>query len=338
MVMMMKLKYVDVLSGGRKRFRKRYPKAVAHLFEDEFFQVPMKAREGVALVIERETLLAEFDKIVAKAKRKAAGAGQLSPLEHWRESVAEAEAMLAAIKGMPDDGDEGDDRREVLADDLRLRGADPVLVAAVLDPNNDHEERDEPPVTMLDAKKMYFTERVEGEKGRNKRDQLERVCVRVEKALGPLSKLPLVDLKREHARKLRDFLLKETKADGSLLAAGSLRRERNTLVSMVTLAIEEFDLEGKASNPFKGMDLTRKDAPPETEGSKRESLPDDVIKAMRVRVRDNIKEPSLGLIWRLLEGTGCRVPTRPGSSDPDRSLGGCRFVPADRAAGDPHIL
>ena len=36
------------------------------------------------------------------------------------------------------------------------------------------------------------------------------------------------------------------------------------------------------------MDLTRKDAPPETEGSKRESLPDDVIKAMRMRVRDNM--------------------------------------------------
>jgi len=160
---------------------------------------------------------------------------------------------------------------------------------------------------MLDAKKMYFTERVEGEKGRNKKDQLERVCGRVEKALGPLSKLPLVDLKRAHARKLRDFLLKETKVDGSLLSAGTLRRERNMLVAMVNLAIKEFDLKRNADNPFEDMDLTRKGAAPETEGTKRESLPADVIKAMRVRLKDKVKEPALALIWRLLEGTGCRV-------------------------------
>ena len=29
MVMVMKLKHVDELSGGRKRFRRRYPKAVS---------------------------------------------------------------------------------------------------------------------------------------------------------------------------------------------------------------------------------------------------------------------------------------------------------------------
>lgn len=129
----------------------------------------------------------------------------------------------------------------------------------------------------------------------------------MEKALGPLGKLSLVDLKREHARRLRDFLLKETKADGKPLAAGSLQRERNMLVAMVNLAIVEFDLEGKAANPFKTMDLTRKDAPVETEGSKREPLPEEVIKAMRVRVRDHVNEPALVLIWQLIQGTGCRV-------------------------------
>ncbi|MGX0975211.1 integrase [Roseovarius sp. MBR-51] len=298
MVMMMKLKYVDELPGGRKRFRKRWPHAVFQVLGEKYFQVPMKAREGAALVAEQESLLAEYEKIVAKAKRKAAGRGQLSPLEHWREATAEAKAMVAAIKGSLEE----DERREILADDLHQRGADPILVKAVMQP-----EAEEPPVTMLDAKKMYFAERVEGEKGRYKRDQLERVCSRVEKALGPLSKLPLVDLKQEHKRKLRDSLLAETKADGSPLSTSSLEREHKTLVAMVSLAITEFDLEGKASNPFKGMDLTRRDAPPVPDGSVRESLPDDVIRAMRARVRDNAKEPALALIWRLLEGTGCRV-------------------------------
>ncbi|MCG6558128.1 hypothetical protein MB818_07950 [Ruegeria sp. 1NDH52C] len=78
MVVMMKLKYVDELSGGRKRFRRRFPKAVAGVLGEEFFQVPIKAREGVALVKEQETLLAEYEKIVAKAKRKGAGQGTLT--------------------------------------------------------------------------------------------------------------------------------------------------------------------------------------------------------------------------------------------------------------------
>ena len=45
MVVMMKLKNVGDLSGGRKRFRRRNPKA-AELLSESFFQVPMKAAKG----------------------------------------------------------------------------------------------------------------------------------------------------------------------------------------------------------------------------------------------------------------------------------------------------
>ncbi len=112
MVVMLKLKYVDDLSGGRKRFRRRFKKAVAEVLGQEFLQVPMKAREGAALVTEQEALIAEYEKIAAKAMRKAAGQGTLSPLEHWREAVAEVTAMRDAIVGDLSD----DDRQEVLAD------------------------------------------------------------------------------------------------------------------------------------------------------------------------------------------------------------------------------
>ncbi|TMV09695.1 site-specific integrase [Ruegeria sediminis] len=298
MVMTMKLKHVDELSGGRKRFRRRFPKVVAEVVGEEFFQVPMKAREGAALVSEQETLLAEFEKIVKKAKRKAAGQGKLSPLEHWREAVEEAEAMKAEITGSLDD----DERQEVLAEDLHRRGADPILIKAVMQP-----EAEEPPVTMQDAKEMYRKERVEGARGRYKRNQLERVCERVERALGPLQKLPLVDLKRVHARRLRDSLRKEKKKDGSPLSPASLERELNTLVAMVNLAIVEFDLQGKAHNPFVGLEVADPDGPPETESNKRDPLPKDILLAMRRRLRDKARKPALRLIWRLLEGTGCRL-------------------------------
>ena len=84
MVLTMKLQHVDELSGGRKRFRRRYPKAVAEALGEDFVQVPMQAREGAALVAEQEKLVREFDKIVAKAKGEAP---EVTPWDHWRETL-----------------------------------------------------------------------------------------------------------------------------------------------------------------------------------------------------------------------------------------------------------
>lgn len=78
--------------------------------------------------------------------------------------------------------------------------------------------------------------------------------------------------------------------DGTPLAAGSLAGEQTMLVTMVNLAIVEFDLEGQASNPFKTMDLTGKDAPVEAEGTKGEPLFEEAITAKRSRLRDHVKE------------------------------------------------
>ena len=119
----------------------------------------MKAREGAALVAEQESLLAECDNLVAKARRKATGPGQLSPLEHRREATAEAEAMIAAIKGGLDD----DDRRDVLAEDLHRRGADPVLVKAVTQP-----EAEAPPARRWSAGQRW--KMLPGQNGRTRRN------------------------------------------------------------------------------------------------------------------------------------------------------------------------
>lgn len=296
MVMMMKLKYVDNLPNGRKRFRLRYPKVVGEALGARYFQVPMKAREGAALVVEQERLLAEYNKVVAFHE---GAAGVISPREHWLYAQKEADTMLSAIKGSLSE----DDKREVLADDLHRRGSDPMLVKAVSAPQSD-----EPSVTMLDAKEMYIKERMDGAKGRNQKNRLDRVCRRIEAALGPLHKLALVDLKRIHGRKLRDHMMQapaQGKA-GKLVSAETVRREMNIVRAMVTLAIEEFDLEGVAKNPFVGLTKTNGTEAKATDGDKRDPLPAEVLLAMRVRMSEKTQVPALGLIWRLLEGTGCR--------------------------------
>jgi integrase len=299
MVVMMKLKYVDDLSGGRKRFRRRFPKAVSAVLGEEFFQVPMKAREGAALVVEQEALLAEYEKMVTKAKRQAAGQGSLSPLEHWREAVSEVTAMKEAIVGDLTE----DDRREVLADDLHRRGADPVLVKAAIAP-----DAKEPPVSLQDAKHMYEQERLGANPGRNQRNRLERVCRRVEEALGPLGKVALVDLRDAHGRKLRDYMqsVPANGKGGKLLAPLTIRRELDMVSTMVNLAIKSFDLEKKAKNPFEGISLATPNTAPQTEWELRDPLPEPILKGMRERMTGKLRSPELGLIWRILEGTGCR--------------------------------
>ncbi len=296
MVMTMKLQHVDELSGGRKRFRRRYPKAVAKALGEVVFQVSMQAREGAALVVEQEKLVREFEKLVAKAQGEAP---EVSPRDHWQETLAEAEAMIAAIKGTLSE----DERREVLAGDLHSRGADPVLIKAVIAPQSE-----EPPVTMLDAKKMYREERMAGATGRNQANRLERVCRRIEKALGPLDRLSLVDLKREHGRKLRDHMLSvpANGKGGKLLAPSSVRRGVDMVSAMTKLAITEFDLTGQVVNPFEGLRVDVPSAAPETEWERRDPLPEDVLRAMNDRLRVKLKSPELGLIWRILAGTGCR--------------------------------
>ncbi|HBB83902.1 MAG TPA: hypothetical protein DC031_11640, partial [Sulfitobacter sp.] len=146
MVVKMNLKHVDELSGGRKRFRRRYPKSLVPVLGEAVFQVAMKAREGGALVSEWESLMKTYDRNVAKAERAAGVAGaddRLSPLELWREARRDAAAMLAAFK---DDLTE-DERRELLGDELERREADPVLYRAVVEP-----DAPEPKPTLLDAK------------------------------------------------------------------------------------------------------------------------------------------------------------------------------------------
>jgi len=116
----------------------------------------------------------------------------------------------------------------------------------------------------------------------------------------------LVDLKREHARKLRDDMLSTAKSDGSLLSPASVRREMNMVRAMVSTAIKEFDLHGKASNPFVDLDIAGHNAAPEVEGSLRDPLPPSVLKAVRQSIIQGARIPELKLIWRLLEKTGCR--------------------------------
>lgn len=83
MALVVSLKHIDERSGGRNRFRRRWPKDVGEALGEKFMQRPMKAREGSALVSERENLQREFEATVAAHRRSQEERDRMSPSQLW---------------------------------------------------------------------------------------------------------------------------------------------------------------------------------------------------------------------------------------------------------------
>ncbi|WP_299860164.1 hypothetical protein [uncultured Roseobacter sp.] len=310
MTVSFEMKYVDNLSGGRKRFRRRIPKHLVPVLEMEFFQEPMKAREGAALVREQEHLTRLFENLVAKAEATLAGSVVKTPRDKWLDAVREADRIEAEAVGLSDSynkdiGAEIDlGRRETIADALADAGRDPALVKAMLQPT-----APAPKVTLQDAVNIYLEERLSGPENEAGRVRLSRVFKRVKAALGDLSSIALVDLKRKDGRAVRDFMLNSSRNGGGTLKPATVQRELNLVKAVISMGIREFDLSGQAANPIEGLSVRPpSNAALTNEADTRDPLPPAVLKAMAERMkRGSKRNPELGLVWRMLAGTGCRM-------------------------------
>ncbi|SMR83291.1 Phage integrase family protein [Aliiroseovarius halocynthiae] len=301
MAITMKLNHVDELSGGRKRFRRRFPKDVVPIVGKTFLQVAMKAREGSALVQEHHALMAEFDKQVSIAR----GETLLTPREQFLVDVEEAKTLLSGVTGLNDQYDEqlgvwvDGGKAEVLAEALLASGARSSLIQAVANP-----QQLPPAHTLEDARLLYLKERIGDDRPKSVR--LDRVCGYMADTFGPLKDFALLDLKREHARSLRDAMLSMLKKDGTPRAVSSVKRELNMVRAMVGIGSREFDLSDKMGNPFEKLDMPKATQTLEAR-DERDPLPVDLIKAMRGCLERSCKSRELLRIWNLLSGTGCRM-------------------------------
>jgi len=125
MVVILKLKHVDEIAGGRKRFRRAWPTDCKHAFEDPNLSAYTR-KTGAVLVHWQEALIREWDRRVSLARNETS----LSTREQWEVDNDEAETMVSQVVGLANEGD----RREVLGHDLHKRGFRKGLVQAVLDP------------------------------------------------------------------------------------------------------------------------------------------------------------------------------------------------------------
>lgn len=129
---------------------------------------------------------------------------------------------------------------------------------------------------------------------RKKLRRAERIVASVADAL---ETVPTLDnWTRDHAKKVRDYYI-----NSKGLKPSSVKRELNTLKGIFSCYID--DKEPSFTNPFRKLELPKS---AEVASEVRDPLPADVQSKVRAIILSRAKA-DVQSIWRLLEGTGCRL-------------------------------
>lgn len=309
MALQAKIQHVDLRKNGVLRFRRRFPKDVAEALGEEFLQVHIRNREGLAFHREYQAIMREFDRIVRQTRETIAGEDSRSPIERWHSALMQAEGLVDETSGLDDELGEGETfARHHIAKGLAQRpGTDPLLVKALVNP-----KAAPPEVTMQDAANRYAKDKGISQK-KDEKVRFDRTMRRLEEALGPLAKVPLQSLRRDHGRKLMDTLLSSKKSDGKPLALGSCKREAIIVAAVVTHGLKEFDLAAEVANPFAALPWPKEDT---LAVDKKLPLPDALVGAVLKRLEGG-RTNELPLLWRLLAGTGMRLNEAAGLTSDD---------------------
>ena len=283
MALMTKLKHVDRLKDGSLRYRRRIPLAVQEAVGRKVFQQRLKAKEGSALIKEYAEIAGLYEQVVSQRlsqARKEALWGN-TPRESFRAAQESSESLWDGVMGL--DRDDPTDREIVAA-----AVTDVAVKELVLNPF-----KEEPKPTLKDALKLYRTERVKDDAAMATR--VTRVWSEVEKAIGDL---PLDELKREHARSVRDHMLSVEKYGGGKRSAATVKRMLNVVKAVVSFGLVEFDF-GDRANPFVGLNV---DDQGDREDSKRLPLTTDLTEKFRASLSGDLLH-----IMTVLDDTGARV-------------------------------
>jgi integrase len=198
--------------------------------------------------------------------------------------------------GMPSDAD-------VLADYLHQKEPEgprkAALIRALMVPDA------KPSPTFRDAVKLYPKDRVEGTADENKkRQRVERVRGHVEKALGrdPV----LISITRPDARAVRDHMQADSDGgpSGRNMAPATVHRYLNDIRAIINHAVKEFDGLAGVPNHFNKLEVKR--AVGQVAKDDRKPFTPKQLEATRTRILGHASV-DLQRIWRMLEGTGCRL-------------------------------
>lgn len=301
------LKYVVQSDAGTFHYRRRFPKDVLEIVGKGEFKRLLGSSEREALK-QYAKVHAEFERQVDDCRRRKPGVPQdATTLEIHKEAMRlaremEKETIHLGGRALPaNDPDAADVWRDSYIDRLPVDpetgepiGGDPVIVRA-LGIMTSGGGLPKPKPTLMDAKRLYIKERIEGDINEAaKLTRIERAMRYLGNVIEPTR--ALAELTREDAREVRDHMLRDLQKNPS-----TVKRCITDIRAMVNLGIKEFDLAG-VSNPFEKLEVKQVTVAKE----ERSPIPDEVLAAIRSRLVANAGS-TIWNIWRIVEGTGCRL-------------------------------
>lgn len=310
------LPYTQKLPSGAWRYRRPVPDRLKTVIGKDNFVKKLGKTYAEALAAYPK-VHAEFEQIIRKAEQvvSATNAPEEQPLLTKLEFYLEGIAKVRRMGFDPDNAAvDPTDPESVAEDSARTTVADMILEEYPIDPGTGEPvgvaKMDEfvlralysgappaPEPTLEDAKKLYIAERVTGTETEIKKkvQRLDRVIGYIEAALGRPPTIPRFS--RSDAKLVRDHMLSGN------LKPSSVKRDLNVVKAMFNHIITEMQLAG-CMNPFAKLPIAGLNEEPEDE--LRDPLPDDVLQSVRRMILNGAND-DLQFIWRLLEGTGCRL-------------------------------
>lgn len=315
----MKIDVLHLQKRGKSawRYRRKIPPPLRPHFGNKHEIVIPLGRTEAEAVRKWPKVHADVERLLTEASKPNRPASRnttpVTPLEQFRFAAAHVRGLGLDPEwtGPESDDDPEAIARDVIADSIlatyperdidddpespdyghpRSLNARDVAVLRALG-GMGRQQRPEP--TLEDARKLYLAEKVRGDK--KKTNQLEQVFGHIDAALGKDRKLS--SLRREDAKEVRDYMFAGR-------SAATVERYLNTVRAMINHAVKEFDLAG-VRNPFMGLEVEAKDKA-EPDRRKRRGYTDEEVAKVRERVL-SVARPDIQHIWRMLEGTGCRL-------------------------------
>ena len=341
--MSMTVEYIQERRGRQTkstsfRYRRKVPQELRAVLGKGELVIPLGKTKGEALRKygdvhkEAERVLAaawdEVRGVVRTTKgRRASTAREL--YEQALDRVRELGLNPYRTGSDPDDPEDEADLvvRDVLAEQIAAKyrtdpetgypiGVSPEDTALMRALYSASATRGAPPVTLEDAKKLYLKDRFRKTSPsplQQKKDEqrAERVIGHVRAALGGRDPA-IAELKRADARAVLDHMLR------AINNPATVDRYLNDVRAIINHAVTEFDELRGMESPFKKLAATT-----ETEAArqKRKPFSAEQLRATRTHILGRAAR-DLQLIWRLLEGTGCRLSEVAGLRTVDVVTGG----------------
>ncbi|TIL50389.1 hypothetical protein [Mesorhizobium sp.] len=315
------------LGSSRYRYRRVVERELRPTLGKGEITIALGNAKGDALVkyrqVHREveqTLAAAWDEVRGIKKPKTAR-------ELFQETVERIKALgLNPYRPPTDDDEGGDDHHDDTRDWIeRSAVAEGIAAKYPTDPETDHpigvSAEDTrlvrmlhttrpkiPAPTLEDAKKLYLKDRFAPNDPKpleRKKDEqrAERAVSNIAKALGSApDEVKVASITREQARKVQEFIR------GDVRSKSTVDRYLNDIRAVINHAIAEVTELHGLTNHFTGLPVLGSGRGGDTpERDKRLPFTQDELKKIRRRIETHADQPDLLLIWRMLEGTGCRL-------------------------------